>query len=92
MSNIKLSTIVRVALLVLALGNLVCAALGIVPEEFVADSEIYRIGSVAVTVVMSLITAWKNNSFTPEAIQADEFLQSLIDAKKSGETTDSTEE
>lgn len=92
MSNIKLSTIVRVALLVLALGNLVCAAVGIVPEEFVADSEIYRIGSVAVTVVMSLITAWKNNSFTPEAIQADEFLQSLLDAKKSGETTDGTEE
>lgn len=92
MSNIKMSTIVRVALLVLALGNLVCAAVGIVPEEFVADSEIYRIGSVAVTVVMSLITAWKNNSFTPEAIQADEFLQSLIAAKKSGGTTDNTKE
>lgn len=86
--KIKTSTLIRTALLVLALGNLICAAVGIVPEEFVADSDIYRIGSVAVTVIMSLITAWKNNSFTPEAIQADEFLQSLLDAKKDSDTTE----
>ena len=87
MKNVKISTLVRVALLILALGNLICAAVGVVPEEFVADSEIYRVGSVVVTVVMSVVAAWKNNSFTPEAIEADDFLHSLLDAKKSGTTT-----
>lgn len=87
MKNVKTSTLVRVALLILALGNLICAAMGVVPEEFVADSEIYRVGSVVVTVVMSVVAAWKNNSFTPEAIEADDFLHSLLDAKKSGITT-----
>lgn len=86
--KINTSTLIRTALLVLALGNLICAAIGIVPEEFVADSDIYRVGSVVVTVIMSLITAWKNNSFTPEAIQADEFLKSLLDAKKNSDTTE----
>lgn len=89
--KVKTTTIVRVALLILALANLACGALGIVPEEVVADSDIYRIGSVLVTIVLSLINMWENNSFTTEAIKADEFLESLLAAKKDTTETDNAE-
>lgn len=72
-----IATIVRTALLVIALANLVCSSLGIIPEEVVSNEQAYKIGSVAVTVVISLINAWKNNSFTTNAIKADAYLQEL---------------
>lgn len=71
------STIVRVVLLVIALANMALAVLGIVPEEIVGNDQAYEIGSVIVTAVISIINAWKNNSFTPEAIEADNYMKEL---------------
>lgn len=75
-------TIVRVALLVIALVNLGLSTLGIVPEEIVGNEEAYKVGSYIVTFVMSLITMWKNNSFTEPAILADQYMESIRDAMK----------
>ena len=71
------STIVRVVLLVIALANMALAVLGIVPEEIVGNDQAYEIGSVIVTAIISVINAWKNNSFTPEAIEADKYMKEL---------------
>lgn len=72
-----ISTIVRVVLLVIALANMALAVLGIVPEEIVGNDQAYEIGSVIVTAIISVINAWKNNSFTPEAIEADNYMKEL---------------
>jgi SPP1 family holin len=70
-------TIVRVVLLIIALVNMALATLGIVPEEIVGNEQAYKIGSYVITVAMSLITAWKNNSFTGAAILADQYMAAL---------------
>lgn len=76
------STIVRVALLVIALINMALATLGIVPEELVGNDEAYRIGSYIVTAIISLINMWQNNSFTEPAILADQYMESIKEAMK----------
>lgn len=78
-------TIVRTALLLISLVNLFLAACGIVPEELVANDQLYKIGSVVVTAIISVINAWQNNSFTPEAIEADRYLEELK-SKSKGDT------
>lgn len=75
-------TIVRTALLLISLINLFLAACGIVPEEVVANEQAYKIGSVVVTAIVSVINAWQNNSFTPEAIEADRYLEELKSKSK----------
>ena len=76
------ATIVRVVLLVVSLINMALAMLGIVPEEIVGDGKAYQIGSIIVTSVVSIINMWKNNSFTPEAIEADKYLNELLKKKQ----------
>lgn len=75
------STIVRVSLLAIALANMLLMSLGITPKELDAWPEAYRIGSTVVTVVLAVINSWKNNSFTEEAIKADEYLAELRSEK-----------
>ena len=83
-----MATIVRVVLLILSLINMALAMLGIVPEEIVGDGKAYEIGTIIVTAVVACINAWQNNSFTEEAIQADQFMNELKAGKKKvqGET------
>ena len=76
------ATIVRVVLLVVSLINMALAMLGIVPEEIVGDGKAYEIGSIIVTAVVSIINMWENNSFTPEAIEADKYLNELLKKKQ----------
>lgn len=80
-------TIVRTLLLIIALINMALSVLGIVPEELVGDSQAYQIGSYIVTAVMSLIAGWKNNSWSADAILADEYLKALR-GKGNGEDND----
>ena len=76
------ATIVRVVLLVVSLINMALAMLGIVPEEIVGDGKAYEIGSIIVTAVVSIINMWENNSFTHEAIEADKYLNELLEKKQ----------
>ena len=82
------ATIVRIVLLAVALVNMALSTLGVVPEEVVGNTQAYKIGSYIVTAVISIATAWYNNSFTKEAILADEYFNALKAAAK-GEDKDS---
>ena len=72
--NISAGTIARTAVLALALTNQVLSAAGkpVIPIE---DKQLETLVTTAFTVGASLLTWWKNNSFTPAAIKADEALK-----------------
>lgn len=71
--NISVGTIARTACLLLALTNQVLSAVGkpVLPIE---DSQLESLVTSGLTVAASLAAWWKNNSFTPAAIQADQAL------------------
>ena len=78
MGNYKISTatIVRTACLLLALANQVLSAMGkpIIPIE---SSTVEQLVTAGITTVAALIALWNNNSFTKEAIQADNVMETL---------------
>lgn len=72
----KKDTIIRTVILVYALLNQILTITGhsILP---IGEDQITELISVSFTVVTALIAWWKNNSFTAEAIEADEYLEDL---------------
>jgi SPP1 family holin len=74
--TIKKETIIRTVVLALALINQVLTAFGVsvIPIE---DAQITEFISLAFTIGASTWAWWKNNSFTKEALQADEVLKEL---------------
>ena len=72
------STIIRTLVLVLALVNQILTATGhsIIP---ISDEEITQLVTLVFTICASVVAWWKNNSFTQEAISADELMR---EAKK----------
>lgn len=82
MNNNRISpaTIARTATLILALTNQVLSAAGkpVLPIE---SENLEQLVTAVITIGASLWAWWKNNSFTPEAIRADEYMQNLRDMK-----------
>jgi len=78
--KIESGTIIRTALLVIALTNQMLVATGhsVLPIDDELATNIITYGFTAVT---SLIAWWKNQSFTKEAIEADETLKYLKASK-----------
>lgn len=78
MGNYKISTatIVRTACLLLALANQVLSAMGkpVIPIE---SSTVEQLVTAGITTVAAPIAWWNNNSFTKEAIQADNVMETL---------------
>lgn len=76
MNNITTGTIIRTTILLIALCNQLLTATGhaVLP---IADEQITEIISTGATIITALITWWKNNSFTEEAIAADSIMQGL---------------
>lgn len=74
--NISAGTIARTACLALALTNQILSAMGhpVLPIE---DSQVETLITTGLTVGTSLWNWWKNNSFTPAAIKADETLKAF---------------
>ena len=72
--NISAGTLARTIIIVLALINQVLVITGhsVLPIQ---DEQVELLVSTAWTVVASLISWWKNNSFTTSAIKADEVLK-----------------
>ena len=90
MKKISKETLIRTSVLAIALINSVLTMLGKNPLPF-SENEIYQAISAICTVVASLWTWWKNNSFTDAAIRADEYMDALkLQAKR--EKVDSNEE
>lgn len=74
--KIPTETIIRAIVLFVTLVNTILTMSGKNPLPF-AEEELYAWLSAAATVAATLWAWWKNNSFTPEAIQADEYLAEL---------------
>ena len=81
--KVTTETIIRTIVLVITLINQVLTMLGKNPLPF-AEDELYTMLSAAATVAAALWAWWKNNSFTSEAIEADEYLAELK-AKNAGD-------
>lgn len=74
--KVSQETIIRTILLAVALVNLVLNATGKNTLPFTED-EISEAVSVVFMIITSIIAWWKNNSFTPNAIKADTYLDEL---------------
>lgn len=74
--KVESGTIVRTALLGLALTNQILSATGhpVLPIE---NAELETLITTSMTVGASLWGWWKNNAFTPEARQAEAYLTQL---------------
>lgn len=70
--NFKISagTIARTACLLLALLNQLLCAIGKSPLPIESET-VNQLVTASITVVAALVSWWKNNSFTKEAIAAD---------------------
>ena len=78
MSNYKISaaTLARTACLLLALTNQVLSACGkpVLPIE---SETVEQLTTAGITTVAALIAWWKNNSFSTNAIKADQYMKDL---------------
>lgn len=75
-NNITAGTIARTIILILALANQILAMCGKQVLN-IADDDIYQVVSILFTIGASAAAWWKNNSFSQEAIKADEILNKL---------------
>jgi SPP1 family holin len=74
--KVSTGTIARTVVLVIALVNQVITALGYNPLPW-SDEGIYEAATAVLTVGAALVAWWRNNSFTQEAIEADEYMNDL---------------
>lgn len=74
--KVSAETIIRTIVLAVTLVNSILTAAGKNPLPF-AEDELYTILSSLATIIASVWAWWKNNSFTKEAIEADEVLKEL---------------
>lgn len=74
--KISAGTLTRTAVLGLALANQLLSAAGksVLP---INNAQLEQMISSGLTVGAALAAWWKNNSFTPEAIEADEFMTKM---------------
>jgi SPP1 family holin len=74
--NRTTGTIIRTAVLALALTNQILTAAGISPLP-IGDADIETLISSLATVLAAVWAWWKNNSITGSARQADQYLDAL---------------
>ena len=74
--KISAGTLTRTAVLGLALTNQLLSAAG-KPLLPIDNAQLEQMISTGFTVGAALAAWWKNNSFTPEAIEADDFMVRL---------------
>lgn len=81
MNTVKPETIARTIVLFIALAN---QALAIAGKEILPITEdmVYQVVSLIATIVAAVWAWWKNNSFTKNAIEADNVLYQLKSANK----------
>lgn len=78
----KTQTIVRTILLALTAVNAAIQMVGVVDLGSDTANTVYRVISLIALIASTAWAWWKNNSITPEAQKADEYLDDL---KKGGE-------
>lgn len=78
--KVKSEVIARTIVLFLALINQFLVMIGKNPIPY-SDSAIYEVVSYLFMGAAAIASWWKNNSFTPKAIKADEFLKQLKESE-----------
>ena len=76
LKSVSTATWVRTICLVVALVNQVLSALGKSPLP-IDNAELEQVVTTLITVTAALVNWWQNNSFTKEAIAADELYAKL---------------
>lgn len=76
MKNVKIGTIVRLIVMILSMVNMLLTVNGKNPLPWSEDEMYIGLSQVA-AIITTIWTWWKNNSFTKEAIKADEYLEDL---------------
>lgn len=76
MKNVKIGTIVRLIVMILSMVNMLLTVNGKNPLPWSEDEMYIGLSQVA-AIITTIWTWWKNNSFTKEAIKADEYLEEL---------------
>lgn len=74
--KIKASTIARTAVLALALTNQILSVAGMSPLP-IDSATLEPWVTTGLTTAAALWAWWNNNSFTPEAIRADELMKEM---------------
>lgn len=74
--KIQPATIARTAVLALALANQVLSVAGLSPLP-IDSATLEPWVTTGLTTAAAVWAWWKNNSFTPEAIRADELLKEM---------------
>lgn len=74
--KIAKGTIVRTVMLIIVVINMVLKKCGIDLIN-VSESEILAIVELLIEIAVIVVAFWKNNSYTQNAIKADEFLKNL---------------
>lgn len=74
--KIKPATIARTAVLALALANQILSVAGMSPLP-IDSATLEPWVTTGITTVAAVLAWWKNNSFTPEAIRADELMKEM---------------
>lgn len=81
--KITKGTLIRTVVLLLALINQVLSICGVSPLN-IADDDVSTVISTVWTIVSAVVAWWKNNSFTENAITADEYLNELKNEEAKG--------
>lgn len=78
--TIRKSTIVRTILILIAVVNFVLEKFGIdlIPAD---ESQILMFIETVIEIAIIAVGFWKNNSFSQNAIRADEFLKELRESE-----------
>lgn len=78
--KITKGTLVRTIMLIIVLINMVLKKLGIELIN-VDENAVLEIVETLIEIAVIVVSFWKNNSFTENAIKADEFLQKLRESE-----------
>lgn len=79
--KISKGTIVRLISVLFVIVNLILKAVG-KPVIDIDEGSILAVVEAVITIAVVAVAFWKNNSFSPAAIKADEFLKKLKGEEK----------
>lgn len=74
--KISAGTIARTIALAVTLLNGILTSTGKNPLPY-SETDVYNAITAVATVIAAITAWWKNNSFTKEAIEADEYMEDL---------------
>lgn len=76
MKKLDAGTVARTIVLFIALLNQIFAISGIAALD-INENDVYQLVSLLFTVGSALVSWWKNNSFSEEAIEGDKLMKEL---------------